>query len=150
MQINVMHFLRLFCNKETTIANYNIASSNSEELLGVVIDSKVTFANILKTSVERLIKTSMHWREYATLWLNYKHRLITKTFFSNLIIVLLYGCVIAENLITKVIDYKKELYALSIMINDKIFISCLRKANKWKSLESSLSLASYYDRNFQI
>ena len=26
-----------------TIANYNIASSNSEELLGVVIDSKVTF-----------------------------------------------------------------------------------------------------------
>ena len=43
-----MHFLRLFCNKETTIANYNIASSNSEELLGVVIDSKVTFANHIK------------------------------------------------------------------------------------------------------
>ena len=48
MQINVMHFLRLFCNKETTIANYNIASSNSEELLGIVIDSKVTFANHIK------------------------------------------------------------------------------------------------------
>ena len=36
------------CNKETTIANYNIASSNSEELSGVVIDSKVTFANHIK------------------------------------------------------------------------------------------------------
>ena len=33
-----------FSNKEITIANYNIASSNSEELLGVVIKSEVTFA----------------------------------------------------------------------------------------------------------
>ena len=27
-----------------TIANYNIASSNSDELIGVVIDNEVTFA----------------------------------------------------------------------------------------------------------
>ena len=36
-------FLTPFYNKEMTIDNYNIASSNSEELLGVVIDSEVTF-----------------------------------------------------------------------------------------------------------
>ena len=36
-------FLSPFSNKEMTIANYKIASSNSEELLGVVIDSEVTF-----------------------------------------------------------------------------------------------------------
>ena len=37
-------FLSPFFNKEMTTANYNITSSNSEELLGVVIDSEVTFA----------------------------------------------------------------------------------------------------------
>ena len=40
-----------------TIANYNIASSNSEELLVVVIESEVTFAKHIKNSV----KNSMHW-----------------------------------------------------------------------------------------
>ena len=33
-----------FSNKEVSIANYNIASSNSEEVLGAVIDSEVTFS----------------------------------------------------------------------------------------------------------
>ena len=56
-------FLSPFSNKEMTLANYKIASSNSEELLGAVIDSEVTFPNLLKTSVEQLIKNSMHWRE---------------------------------------------------------------------------------------
>ena len=37
-------FLSPFSNKKMTIPNYKIASSNSEELLGVVIDSEVTFA----------------------------------------------------------------------------------------------------------
>ena len=37
-------FLSPFSNKEMTIANYNIASSNSDELIGVVIDNEVTFA----------------------------------------------------------------------------------------------------------
>ena len=53
-----------FSNKEIAIASYNIASSNSEELLGVVIGNEVTFMqNILKTSTGRLIKNSMQWRE---------------------------------------------------------------------------------------
>ena len=56
-------FLSPFSNKEMTLANYKIASSNSEELLGAVIDSEVKFPNLLKTSVEQLIKNSMHWRE---------------------------------------------------------------------------------------
>ena len=37
-------FLSPFSNEEMTIANYKIASSDSEELLGVVIDSEATFA----------------------------------------------------------------------------------------------------------
>ena len=37
-------FFSPFSNKEMTLANYKIARSNSEELLGVVIDSEVTFA----------------------------------------------------------------------------------------------------------
>ena len=37
-------FLSSFSNKEMTIANYNISSSNSEELLRIVTDSEVTFA----------------------------------------------------------------------------------------------------------
>ena len=56
--------LSLFSNKEIAIASYNIASSNSEKLLGVVIGNEVTFMqNILKTSTGRLIKNSMQWRE---------------------------------------------------------------------------------------
>ena len=35
-------------NKEITISNYNITKSNSEELLGVVIDSEVTFVKHIK------------------------------------------------------------------------------------------------------
>ena len=42
-------------------ANYNIASSNSVKLLGVVIDSEVTFAEHIETSAGRPIKNSMHW-----------------------------------------------------------------------------------------
>ena len=37
-------FLRSFSSKEMTITDYNIAISNYEELLGVVIDSEFTFA----------------------------------------------------------------------------------------------------------
>ena len=37
-------FLSPFSNKEMTIANYNIASSNSEDLLLVVVDSEITFS----------------------------------------------------------------------------------------------------------
>ena len=37
-------FLSPFSNKEMTLANYKIARRNSEELLGVIIDSELTFA----------------------------------------------------------------------------------------------------------
>ena len=39
-----------------TIANYNIASSNPEELLGVVIDSEVSVAKHIENPDGRLIK----------------------------------------------------------------------------------------------
>ena len=41
-------FLSPFSNKEMTLANYKIASSNSEELLRVVIGSEVTFAKYIE------------------------------------------------------------------------------------------------------
>ena len=43
-----------FSNKEMTIANYNIASSNSEELLVVVIDSDFTFAKHIENLCQKL------------------------------------------------------------------------------------------------
>ena len=43
-----------FSNKEMTIANYNIASSNSEKLLVVVIDSEVTFAKHIENLCQKL------------------------------------------------------------------------------------------------
>ena len=39
--------MSLFSNDNMTIANYNITSGNSEELLGEVIDSETTFAKPL-------------------------------------------------------------------------------------------------------
>lgn len=56
-------FLSPFCYKEMTVANYNTASRNSEELLGIVIENVVTFAKYFETFVARLIKKSMHWGE---------------------------------------------------------------------------------------
>ena len=55
-------FLSPFSNKEMTIANYKISSSNSEELLGVVIDREVTFA---KHTENLCLKTNqkLHWPE---------------------------------------------------------------------------------------
>ena len=50
-------------------------------------------------------------------------------FFHNLTIVLLYGCVTVQNVITNLIDYKKVLYALYTMINNQPFICCSRKTN---------------------
>ena len=63
---NLCHlFLSPFSNKEMTIANYKIESSNSEELLGVVIDSEVTFAK----HIENLCwKTNGHIQKYQTLF----------------------------------------------------------------------------------
>ena len=60
-------FLSPFSNKEVSIANYNIASSNSEEVLGQLLIVRSHFQNMLKTSIGRLIKNSVHWRESPTL-----------------------------------------------------------------------------------
>ena len=55
-----MSFIFEFSNNKMTNANNNLASSNSEGLLGVV---RSHLQNILKTSVGRLIKNSMYLRE---------------------------------------------------------------------------------------
>ena len=52
-----------FSNKEMTIANYNIASSNSEEPFGVVIDNKVIFAKHIENLCRKTNQNSMHSRE---------------------------------------------------------------------------------------
>ena len=56
-------FLSPFSNKEMTIDNYKIASSNSEELLEVVIDSNVIFATHIENLCRKTNKKLMHWRE---------------------------------------------------------------------------------------
>ena len=56
-------YLSPFSTKEMTIANHKIASSDSEELSGVVIDSEVTFAKHIENLVGKLIKNFMHWQE---------------------------------------------------------------------------------------
>ena len=43
-----------FSNIEMTITNYNIASSNSEELLVVVIESEVTFAKHIENLCRKI------------------------------------------------------------------------------------------------
>ena len=50
-------FLSPFSNKDMTIFNYNIASSNSEELLREVIDSD-TFAKVALARVANFMKSA--------------------------------------------------------------------------------------------
>ena len=85
------------------LANYKIASSNSEELLGVVSDSEVTFAKHIENLCRKTNQNLHALARAANFMTLEKCRLVMKTFvfFPNLIIVLLYGCVIVENLITK-------------------------------------------------
>ena len=104
-----------------TIANYNIASRNSEELIGVVFDSEVPFAKHMEKlcwKANQKLHVLVRVANFMTLE---KCRLVMKTFFPNLNIVLLYGCVKAENLITNLIDYKKKLYTLKTMINAQFY-----------------------------
>ena len=49
-------FLGPYFNKEITIANCNTARSNSEEVLGVVIESEATFAKHIENICGRQIK----------------------------------------------------------------------------------------------
>ena len=73
-------FLSPFSNKEMTLANCKIASRNSEELLGVVIDSEVTFAK----HIENLCWKTNQKLHALTRVINFKtlekRRLVMKTF----------------------------------------------------------------------
>ena len=90
-------FLSPFSNKEVTNANYNTASSNSKELLGVVIDKDVTFAKHSENLCRKTNQKLHALARVANLMNIEKRRLVMKTFvFANLIIALLYGCVTAE------------------------------------------------------
>ena len=63
--------------KEMSVANYNITieikiklkynDKNSEELLGVVTNSKVTLQTIWKTFFRRIVKSFIYWRELSAL-----------------------------------------------------------------------------------
>ena len=73
-------FLSLFSNKEMTIANYNIASTISEELLEVVIGSEVTFANHDENLCRKTIRKLHLLARVAILMTSKKRRLVMKIF----------------------------------------------------------------------
>ena len=73
-------FLSPFSNKEMTIANYKIASSNSEELLGVVIDSEVTFVKHIENLCRKTNQKLHALARVASFMTLEKRRLVMKTF----------------------------------------------------------------------
>ena len=74
-------FLIPFSNKEMAIAHYNIASSNSEELLGVVIDSEVNFVKHIE-NLCRKTNQKLHALARVANFMNLeKRRLVMKTLF---------------------------------------------------------------------
>ena len=79
-------FLSPFSNKEMTIANYNIASSNIDDLLGEVIDSKVTFAKDIENLCQKTNEKVHALTRLANFIILEKRRLVMKTFvFSQFI-----------------------------------------------------------------
>ena len=110
-------FLSSCSNQEMTIANYNVAFS---KLKRVVIDSEVTFAKHIKNFYRRT-----HQQLHALARVdNFDCRKVLLSyenicFFSNLIIVLLHGCVTAENVTGNLIDCKKGLYDTSVTIHTR-------------------------------
>ena len=96
MQINVAYLLGPYFNKEITIANYNKARSNSEEVLGVVIETEATFAKYIENLCGRQIKTpcidessQLHDLRKVPLGSENIFLFFFYSFLSNLIIVLL-------------------------------------------------------------
>ena len=73
-------FLSPFSNKEMTITNYKIPSSNSEELLGVVIDSEATFSKHIENLCRKTNKKVHALVRVANFMTLEKHRLVMKTF----------------------------------------------------------------------
>ena len=73
-------FLSSFSNKVMTIAIYKVANSNSEELLGVVIDLEVTFSKHIE-NLCRATNQKLHaLARVANLMTLEKPRLVIKTF----------------------------------------------------------------------
>ena len=73
-------FLSPFSNEEMTIANYKIASSDSEELLGVVIDSEATFAKHIENLCRKTNQKLHALARVANFMTLEKRRLVMKTF----------------------------------------------------------------------
>ena len=73
-------FLSLFSKKEITIAHYDKASSNFEELLGVVIDREAVFAKHIE-NLRRIANQKLYaLKRFAMLMPLEKCRLVIKTF----------------------------------------------------------------------
>ena len=113
-----------FSNKEMTIANYNIASSNSEELLVVVIDSEVTFAKHIENLCQKL---------HALVRVANFMTLVMKTFvFSQSGYCPLVWMCHSRKWNNKLNRLQER--TLCIVYNDKssIFYQLLEKDNQWK------------------
>ena len=113
-----------FSNKEMTIANYNIASSNSEELLVVVIDSEVTFAKHVENLCQKL---------HALVRVANFMTLVMKTFvFSQFGYCPLVWMCHSRKWNNKLNRLQER--TLCIVYNDKssIFYQLLEKDNQWK------------------
>ena len=113
-----------FSNKEMTIANYNIASSNSEELLVVVIDSEVTFAKHIENLCQKL---------HALVRVANFMTLVMKTFvFSQFGYCPLVWMCHSRKWNNKLNRLQER--TLCIVYNDKssIFYQLLEKDNQWK------------------
>ena len=69
-----------FSNKEMTIANYKIASSNTEKLLGEVINSTVTIAKHILNLCHKTNQKTHALARVANFMILEKRRLVMKTF----------------------------------------------------------------------
>ena len=107
-----------------TIANYNIASSNSEELLVVVIDSEVTFAKHIENLCQKL---------HALVRVANFMTLVMKTFVFSQFGYCPFVWMCHSRKWNNKLNRLQE-RTLCIVYNDKssIFYQLLEKDNQWK------------------
>ena len=111
-------FLRPFSNKEMVLANYKIASSNCEELLGVVIDSEVTFAKHIENLCRKTNQKLHALARVANFMTLGKRHLVIKTlFFSQFNYCRLVWMCHSRKLNNKINRLQER--ALRIVYNDK-------------------------------
>ena len=101
--------MRPFSNNKMTITNYNITSSNSEELIGEVIDSEATFAKHIENLCRKTTQKSHVLVRVANFLTLEKRRLAMKTFSPQFNYFPLVWCATVENLIANLIDYMNGL-----------------------------------------